>query len=103
MFYGAIENIGTCNATLHSIIEAGEQYIKATDLDEVANQLIDWLEKQIGFESITAIGYRIVHGMQNTEPEIIFPELLQCLENISPYDPEHLPEEIKLACGNCYR
>ena len=63
---------------------------------EAANNLIDWLEKQEGFDSIKAIGHRIVHGMQHTDPEIISPELLTELKSISAYDPEHLPEEIKL-------
>ena len=64
--------------------------------NEAAENIINWLEKQPGFNSITAIGHRIVHGMQHTKPEIISPELLEYLKTISLYDPEHLPEEIKL-------
>ena len=70
--------------------------IKAADHDDAANFLIDWLEKQDGFDSVKAIGHRIVHGMKHTEPEQITPELLDELKKISAYDPEHLPEEIKL-------
>ena len=58
--------------------------------------LADWLEKQEGFDSVKAIGHRIVHGMKHTQPEIISSELLKELKKISAYDPEHLPEEIKL-------
>ena len=100
MFNGQIENIGSSKAKLSFNISATEQKnsinIKSTDTDEAANNLIDWLEKQEGFDSIKAIGHRIVHGMKHTEPEIISTELLQGLKKISPYDPEHLPEEIKL-------
>ena len=100
LFYGAIENIGTPKAILHFTIIAGEQKssssIEAADHDEAANQLIDWLEKQEGFDSITSIGHRIVHGMQHTKPEMITPALLSELKEISAFDPEHLPEEIKL-------
>ena len=70
--------------------------INAPDLDDAANYLIDWLGKQDGFDSVRAIGHRIVHGMKHTEPEQITPELLEELKKISAYDPEHLPEEIKL-------
>ncbi len=70
--------------------------IKAADHNEAAGNLIDWLEKQEGFDSIKAIGHRIVHGMKHTEPELITPELLKELKKISAYDPDHLPEEIKL-------
>ena len=70
--------------------------IKASDHNEASNHLINWLEKQKGFDSIKAIGHRIVHGMKHTEPELITPELLKELKKISAYDPDHLPEEIKL-------
>lgn len=100
LFVGQIENIGTTKAKLSFNNSGTEQKksfnIQATDHNEAANNLIDWLEKQEGFDSIKAIGQRIVHGMQHTEPEIISPGLLKELKKISAYDPEHLPEEIKL-------
>jgi acetate kinase len=34
--------------------------------------------------------------MKHTEPELVTPELLAELHRISPYDPDHLPGEIKL-------
>lgn len=58
--------------------------------------LVDWLEKQIGFDSIRAVGHRVVHGMTHTAPELVTTELLADLRRISPYDPEHLPGEIEL-------
>lgn len=100
LFNGEIENIGTQNAKLNFTNSGTQQKnsvsIKSTDRDEVANNLIDWLEKQEGFDSIKAIGHRIVHGMKHTEPEIISDDLLNELKKISAFDPEHLPEEIKL-------
>ncbi len=100
LFYGEIENIGTQNAKLNFFNPVSEEKnsinIKSTDRDEVAHNLIDWLEKQEGFDSIKAIGHRIVHGMKHTEPELITEDLLKELKEISAFDPEHLPEEIKL-------
>ncbi|MEO6284240.1 MAG: acetate/propionate family kinase [Dyadobacter sp.] len=64
--------------------------------EHAANFLIERLEERQEFSNILAIGHRIVHGMQHTEPQEITPELLVYLKEISPYDPEHLPEEIKL-------
>ena len=100
LFNGDIENIGTGKATL-SFKNTGDQQknsinFKAADHDEAAKRLIDWLEKQKGFSSITAIGHRVVHGMQHTQPELITDDLLNELNKISVFDPEHLPEEIKL-------
>ncbi len=100
MFYGQIENIGYAKAKLSFNNSVTEQKncisIKAADHNEAADHLIDWLEKQEGFDSIKAIGHRIVHGMNHTEPELITPALIKELKKISAYDPDHLPEEIKL-------
>ena len=58
--------------------------------------LIEQLIKQDLFDSIKLIGHRIVHGMKYTVPQLITPKLLKELKEISAYDPEHLPGEIKL-------
>jgi len=100
MFYGQIENIGSAKAKLSFNNSIDQQKnsvsIKAADHNEAADHLIDWLEKQQGFDAVKAIGHRIVHGMKHTEPEMITVELMDELKKISAYDPDHLPEEIKL-------
>ncbi len=58
--------------------------------------LLDWLETQQVFASVKAVGHRVVHGMMHSEPERVTPELLEELNRIRPYDPEHLPREIEL-------
>ncbi len=58
--------------------------------------LLDWLETQPAFQSVKAVGHRVVHGMTHSEPEHVSPELLDELHRITPYDPEHLPLEIEL-------
>jgi acetate kinase len=100
LFCGEIENIGTPKAKLNFINavdqKKGSLDIEAADHDQAANHLIDWLEKQEDFDSIKAIGHRIVHGLEHTKPEIINDDLLNELKKISAFDPEHLPEETKL-------
>ncbi len=100
LLYGSIENIGTNKAKLNFNNNKEQQKnsfdIDAADHDQAANHLIDWLEKQKDFTSVTVIGHRIVHGMQHTDPEFITEDLLNELKKISVIDPEHLPEEIKL-------
>lgn len=70
--------------------------VDVTDQSSAVNFLIDWLEKQPDFESIKAVGHRVVHGMEHTEPERVTPKLLAELHRISAYDPDHLPAEINL-------
>ncbi|HEV2692144.1 MAG TPA: acetate/propionate family kinase, partial [Verrucomicrobiae bacterium] len=60
------------------------------------NFLIDWLARQGDFESVRAVGHRVVHGMKRTAPEVVTPELLAELHRLSPFAPEHLPRELEL-------
>ncbi|MBC7507374.1 MAG: acetate/propionate family kinase [Ferruginibacter sp.] len=97
---GSIENINSQNTTFSftNIIteESKIAPVKINNFEEAANYLLDWLELQDGFAAIKAIGHRIVHGMQHTRAEKISVELLNELQQLCLYDPEHLPGEIKL-------
>ena len=54
------------------------------------------LEAQPAFAAPDAIGHRVVHGMQHSQPERVSPSLLTELGQIAAFDPEHLPREIEL-------
>jgi acetate kinase len=46
---------------------------------------------------LTAVGHRVVHGgPKYSEPQRITAEMVEELRRLSPFDPEHLPEEILL-------
>src|SRR5664279_1714075 len=100
LFYGQLENIGTEKAKISFKISGAEKMncisIQTSDYHEAARHLIEWLEKQKAFESIKAIGHRIVHGMKHTGPVLITPAFIRELKKISAYDPDHLPVEIEL-------
>jgi acetate kinase len=92
---GKIDRIGLDGTNL--AVDGGERVgLPASDQKSAANSLLDWLEKQSAAGSICAVGHRVVHGMQHTEPELVSQELLDELHRISPYDPDHLPGEIEL-------
>ncbi len=97
---GSIERIGVSGTKLMFSDAARDQQgqlnIDVVDHLAVIHFLIDWLQQQIGFMHIDAVGHRVVHGMQHTQPESVTPELLDELRRISSYDPEHLPFEIEL-------
>ncbi len=98
--YGKVDRIGLPNTNLTFKDPTGNQpvsrSIAASDHKSAANSLIDWLEGQPGFDSVSAVGHRVVHGMKHTEPELVTQELLDELHRIRPYDPDHLPREIEL-------
>jgi acetate kinase len=98
--YGTVDRIGMSGTNLTFHAPAANQpdslTLDASDHKSAAHFLIDWLEKQPGFESVRAVGHRVVHGMQHTAPAVVSPELLKELHRISPCDPDHLPGEIEL-------
>jgi len=100
ILFGNIDRIGLPDSKLTFTNENENKIdtliIKASNLRAAINVLIDWLEKKIDFSVLAGIGHRVVHGMHHTSPEIITAELLDELHRMTPYDPEHLPAEIKL-------
>jgi acetate kinase len=100
LLYGSLDRIGLKNSTLTFNNEKRNQKdtIKSDSADykSASNFLVDWIEKLDEFSSVKAIGHRVVHGMNHTQPELITVELLDELRSISAYDPDHLPNEIEL-------
>lgn len=97
---GEIDRIGLGDSQL-SVRQPGQaptqQPVDAADHSRAVEHLIAWLEARIGFESIAAVGHRIVHGGPNLwRPQWVSPELIAELKRISPWDPNHLPAEIDL-------
>jgi acetate kinase len=100
---GQINNIGqsTVDVTFINAKTSQKQalQIKVNDYSSAITFLLDWLTGQIDFTLLKAIGHRVVHGMQHTQPSLITEELLKDLKEIIPYDPDHLPNEIQLIVG----
>ena len=98
--YGKVDRIGLSGTTLTFHDPTKDQQdsrsLAASDHESAANLLIDWLEAQDSFESVGAVGHRVVHGMKHIQPEIVTKDLLDELHRIRPYDPDHLPREIEL-------
>jgi len=98
--YGKVDCIGLSgtNLTFHDPTrnQQDSRSLAAADHKSAANSLMDWLEEQNGFESVRAVGHRVVHGMKHMQPEIVTQELLDELHRLRPYDPDHLPREIEL-------
>ena len=97
---GKVERIGLPGAVLQVSDgrgQAGERIaLPAGGLRSAVNSLLRWLESHPRFAEVTAVGHRIVHGMMHAEPAIVTAQLLEELKALTPYDPEHLPQEIDL-------
>jgi acetate kinase len=100
LLQGKIERIGSDAASLtvdHGVNSAPVQIKAAMKAQgEAIDFLLDWLESQPSFKTLSGVGHRVVHGMLHTAPERVTPELLNELRSIIPFDPEHMPREIEL-------
>jgi acetate kinase len=98
---GAIERIGLPSATFRSKgLNAADNFsrsVTAPDHKVAVGVLMDWIENRSGRVELTAVGHRVVHGGPNySNPQRITSEMVEELHHLSPFDPEHLPEEILL-------
>jgi acetate kinase len=97
---GKVDRVGLSGTNLTFKDSTGQSQdsrtIDPADHSSAVAFLLDWLETQQAFASVKAVGHRVVHGMRHSEPERVTPDLLDELYRITPYDPDHLPLEIKL-------
>jgi acetate kinase len=98
---GGIERIGLPEATLRAKgVDQADNYsrsVTAPDHTIAVGVLMDWIEERIGRDGLTAVGHRVVHGgPKYGKPQRITAEMVEELHRLSPFDPEHLPEEILL-------
>jgi acetate kinase len=96
--HGQLDRIGLDGTTLSWTTSSGsaERPLDAPHGEEATGLLIDWLETQDVFGSISAVGHRLVHGLARTEPAEITSDVLVELRRAIPYAPNHLPREIEL-------
>ena len=98
---GAIDRIGLPQATLRvKGLDQADKFsrlVTAPDHTRAVNVLMDWIEERSGCEALSAVGHRVVHGgPKYSAPQRITAEIVAELRRLSPFDPEHLPEEILL-------
>ncbi len=98
---GAMERIGQPEAALRvkgsKPADNFTRPVTAPDHTAAVGVLMDWIEERGGRETLAAVGHRVVHGgPKYSEPQRITAEMVQELHRLSPFDPDHLPEEILL-------
>jgi acetate kinase len=98
---GGIERIGQPEATLRvKDLNGGDNFsrlVAAPDHSAAVGALMGWIVESSGRGALTGIGHRVVHGGPTySQPQRITPEMIEELSRLSPFDPEHLPEEIML-------
>ncbi|MEO8218954.1 MAG: acetate/propionate family kinase [Acidobacteriota bacterium] len=98
---GAIEGIGLPKGRFtvkgENEAEHFSRPLAVPDHRTAVGLLMDWLQERIEHGALAAVGHRVVHGgAKYWEAQRITPEMIEELRRLSPFDPDHLPEEILL-------
>lgn len=98
---GGIERIGVSQTTLRvtglNLTDNFSRPVIAQNYEVAVSALMDWIDERLGHDVLTAVGHRVVHGgPRYCKPQRIYAEMIEELHQISPFDPEHMPEELLL-------
>lgn len=105
---GSLDRIGTPNGAITWVRgdtgAAERRTITASDYVACLEPLLACIKDHLAQTPLAAIGHRVVHGgPQYRDPQRVTPAVMEQLERLSPYDPEHLPAEIDLIKGFAQR
>ncbi|MGB7590204.1 MAG: acetate/propionate family kinase [Terriglobia bacterium] len=98
---GSIDRIGLPETTFRvkgsNQADNFSQSLTAPDHTAAVGALMEWIEERVGRDALTAVGHRVVHGgPKYSKPQRITAEMVEELHRLSPFDPDHLPQEILL-------
>jgi acetate kinase len=101
LYSGKIERIGSSNSSFEIIDHAKDtteqMKVQATSHEAGLEPLLKALQARNDLAALSGIGHRVVHGGQRyRQPTLVDDEMMRYLEEITPYDPEHLPAEIAM-------
>ena len=61
----------------------------------VLEQLLAFADAHLGEAGLAAVGHRVVHGgADHSAPELVTPALLAALQELTPLDPLHMPDNL---------
>jgi acetate kinase len=93
---GSIDRIGSAATFAVESRDRSDSFsrsVTAPDHAAAVGILMEWVAD--GRDELAAVGHRVVQGGPNfSEPQRITAEMIAELHRLSPFDPEHLPEEI---------
>ena len=92
---GAIERIGFPDASLWMKGQGSDVFRQIVVPDH--GTAVAVLTDNIDCGALAAVGHRVVHGGQRySKPHLITEKMIDDLQNLGPFDPEHMPEELML-------
>ena len=101
IYCGSIDGIGRSHAVMHVTSDNPHDAMPVrtvpADRATAVMALVTWVTAHHADVELTAIGHRVVHGgPRYTDPQLVTPDMLDELRRITPFDPQHLTEELEL-------
>ncbi|HXV68960.1 MAG TPA: acetate/propionate family kinase [Nitrospira sp.] len=101
---GSVDRIGSPDGTLRVVRGSAHTVerltVRVPDHLACIEPLTACVTDMLAHNPLRAIGHRVVHGGRHyREPRMVTPVVMEELQRLSPYDPEHLPAEIALIKG----
>ncbi len=96
---GKLDRVGLNGTTLSWRCKGEDEAEGHHDLPDgtdSADHLFEWLRSRPEMIDIAAVGHRIVHGLERTEPVLVSTSVIEELRRARPFAPEHMPLEIHL-------
>jgi acetate kinase len=98
---GSIERIGLPQSKFQvqgaSAADVISRRVAAADHPPAVAELMNWVQQRAESDALSAVAHRVVHGgPKYSAPQRISAEMIEELRRLSPFDPEHLPEEVRL-------
>ncbi|MBK9306973.1 MAG: acetate/propionate family kinase [Nitrospira sp.] len=105
---GSIDRIGSSEGTMRWTHEGGatvgSQVVAVPDHAACIEPLLSCVTDRQAHRPLVAIGHRVVHGgPRYRAPQPLTPVVMDELQRLSAYDPEHLPGQIELIKGLAQR
>jgi acetate kinase len=101
IFEGKFERLGMPDSRVEAADletqQKEERHFSGLSHQDCLPVLVELLEKKVPVDSLGAIGHRVVHGgSRYFDPQRVDAAMLEELQLMRPFDPEHLPLEIFL-------
>ncbi len=98
---GAFERIGSEMGRFELQENGGadtvSRSVATADHDDAVAIVLDMMASRCGVGRLVAVGHRIVHGGADYgAPQRVDEAMIKALRRLSPFDPKHLPDELRL-------
>jgi acetate kinase len=98
---GGIERIGSSNTVLKvkvvNPVDSFSRPVVAPDHSTAVEALVAWMKERRITDALCAIGHRVLQGgPKYYKPQRITSDMVAEMRRLSPFDPDHIPEELEL-------